>query len=380
MRHATQHDFDPVTGLDWGELDPPDYKRWCYGGGKSSPRPPPPPDPIKTAQAQGAANREATLAGIETSLINQRTPFGDLTFEQIGETELGNPQFEAVQTLSPEQQQQLDLLNQSGIRFGEVANQQLGAVSDLLGEPIDFSSVGPAPVFNEDFRAQTAQNILGRVNPQLEADRTALESRLASQGITAGSQAFNDAFRPFNQRLNDLNLAADLQAGQEAQRQFGQELLSRNQALNELTQQRQIPLNELSALLSGTQVQQPSFVSPPAASFEAPDILGATFAANNAAQNNFLARQQQDAANRAGLFGLGSAAISAAPFFFSSDRRLKRDIERIGTLASGLALYTWNYVWGAPGIGVMADEVRKVFPDAVVRIGEYDVVDYGRVW
>lgn len=50
-----------------------------------------------------------------------------------------------------------------------------------------------------------------------------------------------------------------------------------------------------------------------------------------------------------------------------SDRRIKRDIKRIGTISNGLPFYSFRYIWDdAPQIGLMADEVEKVHPGAVI--------------
>lgn len=302
-----QPEIDPITGLDCDDLNPPDYRRWCYKGG--SPSPPPPPDPAATAAAQAAANKETAIASQELALINQRTPFGSLDFEQTGVTESGTPQFTATQVLAPEQQRQLDLTNQAGIAFGETANEQLANVRDTLSQPIDFSGLGPAPVANEVTRQAVRDSILARLQPDIERDREALTANLANQGITPGSQAFDNAFRPFNQSLTDARLAADAQAGVEQSRLFGLESAARNAAINEQNLQRSIPLNELAALLSGTQVQSPQFITPPNTPIANTDVLGATFAANNAAQTNFLAEQQRQNALTGGLFGLGSAAL-----------------------------------------------------------------------
>jgi hypothetical protein len=58
-----------------------------------------------------------------------------------------------------------------------------------------------------------------------------------------------------------------------------------------------------------------------------------------------------------------------------SDRRLKTNIKLVGNVAD-VNIYTWDYLWGAPGIGVMADEV----PHAAFDVGGYQAVDYSRVW
>ncbi len=68
-----------------------------------------------------------------------------------------------------------------------------------------------------------------------------------------------------------------------------------------------------------------------------------------------------------------------AIFAMFSDRRLKTDIEHVAN-DNGVDWHSYRYRWDAPGvkrIGVMADEVRKVRPEAVVRHPSgFDMVDY----
>jgi len=76
------------------------------------------------------------------------------------------------------------------------------------------------------------------------------------------------------------------------------------------------------------------------------------------------------------LMGLAGTGLQAASMF--SDRRLKTNIEQIGTLADGLGLYRWIYRWGESGEGVMADEVAQLRPWALGPvIGGYATVNYG---
>ncbi|MCQ4051580.1 tail fiber domain-containing protein [Klebsiella pneumoniae] len=60
-----------------------------------------------------------------------------------------------------------------------------------------------------------------------------------------------------------------------------------------------------------------------------------------------------------------------------SDRRLKKDISLLGVRPDGLGVYSFQYVdESGPFIGVMADEVERVYPDAVIDLGGYKAVDY----
>jgi hypothetical protein len=78
-----------------------------------------------------------------------------------------------------------------------------------------------------------------------------------------------------------------------------------------------------------------------------------------------------------GLFGLGSAGIMG---MMMSDRRAKRSIKRIGTWSNGLGVYTYRYMWEPKNVrhlGFMADEVRKIAPQAVRRGADgFDRVNY----
>jgi hypothetical protein len=78
--------------------------------------------------------------------------------------------------------------------------------------------------------------------------------------------------------------------------------------------------------------------------------------------------------------GIDDTAIANTDFSSWSDRRLKKNIQRVGTLTSGIPVYDFEYLWGERKRGVMADEVRKVFPNAVSRdFSGYDKVDYAKV-
>jgi hypothetical protein len=67
------------------------------------------------------------------------------------------------------------------------------------------------------------------------------------------------------------------------------------------------------------------------------------------------------------LLGAVGAGLPFIPGFGKSDRRLKKNIEKVGELADGVGLYEWDYREGR-GLpdgryrGVMADEIAQVMP------------------
>ena len=64
-----------------------------------------------------------------------------------------------------------------------------------------------------------------------------------------------------------------------------------------------------------------------------------------------------------------------------SDVRLKEEVARVGELPSGLGLYRFRYIGGEETyVGVMAQEVAEIEPQAVVRGSDgYLRVHYGRL-
>jgi hypothetical protein len=58
----------------------------------------------------------------------------------------------------------------------------------------------------------------------------------------------------------------------------------------------------------------------------------------------------------------------------------KTDIVSGGTLDNVLTVYQYRYKSGGPmQLGVMADEVKAVNPDAVITVDGVDYVNYGRI-
>ena len=88
------------------------------------------------------------------------------------------------------------------------------------------------------------------------------------------------------------------------------------------------------------------------------------------------AQTQSSSPSTASQIGQGLKAASSIASLFS-DRRLKRNIRKIGEYADGLGRYVWDYVWGERASGVMADEVAKLRPWALGPVvGGFATVNY----
>jgi hypothetical protein len=63
-----------------------------------------------------------------------------------------------------------------------------------------------------------------------------------------------------------------------------------------------------------------------------------------------------------------------------SDIRLKTNIQRIGTRPDGLGVYKFEYIWGGGDqVGLMAQEVQNVYPEAIGEANGFLTVDYSKV-
>ena len=80
------------------------------------------------------------------------------------------------------------------------------------------------------------------------------------------------------------------------------------------------------------------------------------------------------------MIGMQYGAGITNPTLGFSDRRLKKNVARLGTRSDGLGVYEFEYIWGGGRqIGLMAQEVVNIYPDAIGESHGYMTVDYGKV-
>lgn len=262
----------------------------------------------------------------------------------------------------------------------------------------------------------------GYLDPQWNDASSKLQSQLVNQGIPQNSEAWNKAMGEFNRskqfaygqaqnaavgqgnaaqaqlfgqglQANQNQFGQNLAGGQfgnAAQSQYFQQLLGNNQfnegvnqnnfnnsmqtrqqGINELLLQQQNPLQMYQALMQGNSIQQPNFTQTPGANIGGTDL--ASIIQNALGQQNSVYNTQVGSQNSQTA---GWAGIIAA---LMSDRRFKKNIRCVGMHEVGVPLYTFDYLWGEPGMGVMADELERVKPEAVFDFDGIKVVDYARL-
>jgi hypothetical protein len=355
-------------------------------GSKSSSAPPA-PNPAYVSQQQTQSNVNTAVANAYLNRINQYGPDGSKTYAVTGGQDVGGnnvPTWSETTTLSPGQQRIYDSQQQLTQGTSDLANQYVGRIGDATSKAYSYDGLAAAPQYNEDYRRQQLQAITDRAAPQMQRDQDALRQRLANQGVTVGTEAWRAAQDDYSRAQNDFRLGADVQAGNAAAQQYGLEANTRDRAIQEMTNLRTQPINEVAALLgTGNGVQQPQFSQVPQTQVSPTDVSGNYW---NAYQGQLAQQQmQQQSANATtgGLFGLGGTLLGGAMKYglgAVSDIRMKDNIRRIGQTDDGQPLYFFTYKHDpdTPHVGLMAQDVEKIRPDAVFEIDGVKHVDYGK--
>lgn len=255
--------------------------------GKSAASPPPAPDPAATAEAQAKLNRETAITQYGLNATNQVSPEGTLSYRQIGTWADGTPRFEATSALSGANQRLYDTGKQASQQFADIGVNQLGQVQSALSKPLNLS--------NDATEARLLELGRKRLDPMFAQRRDQLSQRLANQGIPQGSEAWTRAMEQQGQQENDA---------------YNQLLLGgRGQAVQEALTERNQPINEITGMLSGTQIGTPQFGQTPQVGVANADITGPTMAKYQGELNAYNAAQQRQGSALGSLFGLGGAVL-----------------------------------------------------------------------
>jgi hypothetical protein len=323
--------------------------------------------------------------------------------------------------------------------YGNPNDTQMRGFGDAGAITRDY---GPADGFSAD-RLRVEQAMYERMAPQLEKDRLRMEAQLRDQGNLVGGEAYGGQKELFNKQLTDTRLGITAAGGQEqkllndmaaqragfqnaAQKQafeqqqgratfynaaqqqdFTQQGLraqfknqtqgqrmamqqakleadnnARKQWLSEQYALRQSPINEITALMSGSQVQQPSWANTQSSQIPTTDYAGLV---NNRFSQD-MANYQQSSQNFNQIMG---GIFGAVAGLTRSDRREKDVGRKLGTVfAAGpdgekpLPIHEYKYKddpAATSHVGPMAQDVEKVDRGAVKTIKGTKYIDMTRM-
>lgn len=260
-------------------------------------------DPTKAAERTAASQNDAAERTTAANRPDITTPWGkfDWTKNQDGTWGLGV-------SLTPEQQSALDAQQKLQQGRSEFAQSLLGGAQQAFSSPLNYGALPALP----DAEATRSQAIdasfsqaRSRLDPMWSQRGDALKASLLNSGFSEGDAGFKSAMGEFERDRNDAyNSAMNSAIGsgaQAAQQMFGMGMGQRQQALAEAIQKREMPLNELNAMLNGQQVNMPGQPGVAQASpFRGVDYSGA---ANTTYQQGLDAYSMQQAQKQAEMNG-----------------------------------------------------------------------------
>lgn len=260
-----------------------------------APSPPAVPDPVATASAQAEANAGTATAQTALNNANTVTPLGDSNWAVTGSQSYTNPDgttssvptYTQTQTLSKPEQALFNQQATIGEKANHMAIQEEGNLENQLANPLTTTplqtSVAPTSgsveyspgysgaiqtsvpnnaseiqtsVPNNSGQIQTGVNsyvggiqtnlgstdytaatqaaqqaAYARMQPALQQQQSQLTAQLASQGISPGSTAYNNAMQLFGQQQNDA-INSSIATGDAEQAQLYGENLSTGNFVN----------------------------------------------------------------------------------------------------------------------------------------------------
>ena len=292
------------------------------------------PDPYATAGAQNAQNSFASQFSTGSGNANEINPYGSVSYNQSGQTPIYTngqitgyaPQWTKTTSLAPDQQKLLGLETQGKYNLGTAAVNQSAAIADTLGKPVDQSKWTPwqTSLPTQDLRqdqgttdrAGIEKAMMDSYNRSVAPTENAQEASLAARGLSPGSMGYSqyqttrDDSRAEQARQAYLASGNESRAAQAAFNDVGTQRFNMQQSANsylnnlrgaqmqEAYQTRSQPINELNALMSGSQATIPQFQA----------FQGSPVQASNIGQyisDNYRNQSQAAAATNAGIFGLG---------------------------------------------------------------------------
>ena len=296
-------------------------------------------------------------------------------------------------------------LNDQGIRYGSQA--YTSAMDDYNRQSNDarFAAVAAGgqeqqrmnqmqaqlAAFQNAAQQQGYQQQLGRGTFANEAQQQMYQQALGAGAF--GNQAQAQQYSQNAQAAQFYNQSLAQQMAN-SQAQFNASNAARNQYLNEQYANRNQPINEVTALLSQSQVHQPSFLGASNNQIPTTDIAGII----NTGYNQQATAAQNQAQNYSqligGVLGLGAGALKL------SDEREKKNIKRVGTVLATkgdddrppmgsvigdkekLPIYEYSYKQDPAQrrhVGPMAQDVEAVDKRAVKNVGGRKFIDMHRM-
>ena len=193
------------------------------------------------------------------------------------------------------------------------------------------------------------------LNEQFDKQRADTDEMLINRGIQTGTKQYNDVMNNLTDRQNGTLQDIANQSVYMGQANLGQQI------------------GNINSLGAGRDINT---------------LMGINGGSNTAAQDNYYSKlyqnynkDQRDAKMMQFLWETPASGFKSGVSGFFSDKRLKENLKKVGSLANGLNVYVGNYkketgLDTRPQLFLLAQEVEKKHPDAVGRRFGSLTVDY----
>lgn len=304
---------------------------------------PSPPDPYATAAAQNQQNQSASQYNAASSNANEVNPYGTVSYQAIEQVPIYTngqisgyaPRYQRTTTLSPDQQKLLGLETQSKYNMGTTAVEQSARLRESLGKPMDTSQWTPwqTGLQKQDLRqdagptdrAAIEKSMMESYDRSTAASNKSQEAQLAARGLSVGGKGYGNYQMQRDDDRGEASRKAYLTSGDEARRaqaayndvstgryNMDQSLASyynqlRGAQATESYAQRNQPINEITALMSGSQATIPQFQPFQSSPVQASNI-------GQYINDNYKAESAAASQTNAGIFSLAGGLAKMIPF------------------------------------------------------------------
>jgi hypothetical protein len=303
---------------------------------------PSPPDPYATAAAQNSQNQSASQYSTVAGNANEVNPYGSVSYKAVEQVPVYTngqitgyaPRYERTTALAPDQQKLLGLETQSKYNMGTVGVEQSAKLREHLNKGMDTSKWQPwqtdlkAQDLRQDAgttdRAGIEKSMMDSYNRSVRGQEDEQEASLAARGLSPGSQGYGNYQMQRDDNRAEAARKAYLTSGDESRRaqaaynDVGTQRFNMDQALSnyynnirggqmqEEFAMRNQPINEITALMSGSQATIPQFQP----------FSGAPVNPSNIGQyisDNYKAESQAAAQTNAGIFSMVGGLAGMIP-------------------------------------------------------------------
>jgi len=250
----------------------------------------------------------------------------------------GDPdRWTGTQTLTPEGQRGFESSQRLQTGISGLGEEAVGAARGIFDTP--YTTPGETPgytgpegelgTFGEN-RQRVSDAMLARVDTDIGRDRESKSAELISRGIPIGSEAYQREMEQLDRKQTDARQQAEIAATRQATQEYGADIAGRGQmgregmadfttgmdihkqGVTDALLERSVPLNELSSLRSGAQVNLPSMPQYGQQQFTGgPNVMGAAQQGYAADVANYNVDQAQMNNLWGGLAGIGSGIAAS---------------------------------------------------------------------